>query len=323
MNKKKRVYIKNKRLKVLLFLLILSTGATVCLLTRTKYVSYLNSYSNVMAGDFQFGSNYLGTVEDNIRYSINSWDGSNYTLSLKIQNYSNSLKFNQQGTDFYYRVFAYMYKDEACEIENEDFEFIIEYQDGAETKEADGITYVKLSGMDTFSAAQGSQNVTISTRTTQPALGTQYMVICAETLPESTPGIFHSILTAKFILANQGVAEDVKTTLRQAENNSEVSYRITCPELQLGVSQNLRVFFKPEKMELDTLGGYGEAKDGGNGYHYVDITVYSTSITNVIFFKKNIGEIIVDEADIYYEILGGETADPGETKPENPPANQT
>lgn len=322
-DKRAITYIKAKRLKILIFLLILSTGATVCLLTRTKYVSYVNSYSNVTAGDFQFSSNYLGPVEDNVKYSINSWDGSNYTLSLKIQNYSNSLKYNRQGTDFYYRVYAHMYTDEDCENENTDFNFNIDYQSGAEKKEVDGITYVKLPGMDVFSADAGSQNVTISTRTSFPASGTQYMVIYAETLPESVPGVFHSTLAAKFTLANQGVQEDVKTTLRQTVNNTEVSYRIICPELQIGVSQNLRVFFNPDKLDLDNLGGYGEAKDGGNGFHYIDITVYSTSITTVIFFKKSIGETIIDKEDIYYVMRDGETEQPEETLPEQTLPDQT
>ena len=102
-------YIRSNMTRVLLFAVILSSGLMMNLVTKTKYVSYVNMYHHAVAGSFYFTSNYLEAEEEEKTYIINNWNRDSYSVTLRIQDFENSYLYNDSGC--FYLVEATMYTD--------------------------------------------------------------------------------------------------------------------------------------------------------------------------------------------------------------------
>ena len=314
-------------IKILFFILVVVSLFTVDITTRTKYVSYLNTYSAATAGEFYFGSNYLGSEQEDIRYTISSWDKRRYNITLQMRSYENSLLYNKSGVDFYYKVDAVMYTDEACTVESEVFTPTITYGTGVETITINDETYAYFQGRDVFDSNDCKQNVTVSMEGTALATTTMYMKITAQTYPllpqqvvgdtleegvtdgttgtdgtggtdevveihPHTAGVFDSYLEATFVLQNTTGEAIVKSTLKQNAENSEVQLVITCSEIIGATTQKLRVYFDNTLLEGDTMTLPGaKAWEENPGYSYVEINVNSLSVTTALLLKKEMSDI--------------------------------
>ena len=142
-------YLKRNRAKVLLFLLVLSSGIGIRTLTQTRYVSYVNSHSDLQAGDFCFGSDYLYPEEDGVTYTVSNWNGKDYEVTFSVRNFENSLRWNRGGTDFSYQVYGKVYLDSECTQEDPNWDL-------------DGSEEGRINGMDTFDKKSGSRTIKLS-----------------------------------------------------------------------------------------------------------------------------------------------------------------
>lgn len=305
------------RIKILTFVLILVSLGTINATTRTKYVSYVNAYSAAEAGDFYFGSNYLSPSNEHLSYTINNWDKSKYSVTIQIWNYENSLLYNSENVDFYYKVEAVMYEDEDSTIEDTDFFSTIVYEDGVPTIEVDGETYAYMEGIDSFDTTAGSQSVSVTMQSPYSAEDVRYMVITAtsvpliegsvesvddlgetttETISISSYGVFESTLNAVFELQNISGTATVSTQLSQSDINSQVQLRITCPEIVGGTSQVLRIYYDPEVLEMASLDASTSSvstyqTETGGYYYYSEITVNAQSVTTILLLKLHSGDV--------------------------------
>lgn len=318
------------RIKILAFVLILVMLGSVNATTRTKYVSYVNTYSAAEAGDFYFGSNYLSPSSDHVTYTINSWTKTKYSVTIQMWNYENSLLYNNEAIDFYYQVEAVMYEDAECETEDSDFQSIIEYDSGVETVVIDGETYAYMEGIEDFDKITGSHSVTVTMESPYAADDARYMKITAtsvplltgekettdaegktttETVNISSYGVFESILEGVFELQNTSGSATVTTQLSQSDVNAQVQLRITCPEIVGGTTQVLRVYYDPEVLEMATLDASTSVSTvetaTGGVYYYSQLTVNAQSVTTILLLKLHSGSIelgtSLGEGDVFIE----------------------
>lgn len=316
-------FMNKHRIKSLFFVFVLLLFGSVTLTTKTRYVSYVSDYFAAVAGDFCFGSNYLAAPEDGVSYTISSWDKKKFTVTVQVQNYLNSLRYNQEDVNFYYVVEGQMYSDSACTEVTPGFTVTVEHSSSVETVVSDGITYAYLSGMSDFDKTAGGNNVTITAETTGSASDTQYLKVNAYTVPvlpmdseevqEHTYGVFYDQLEAVFVLEDSTGSTAVTSVLRQSDSNSEVQLRITCPEIPNASSQQLRVYYKTDVLTADTK-TLPNPQSYDSEYNYSDITVNSSSITTVLLFKNSSGDVSLgdsasDMEDIYVEVLETETTE--------------
>lgn len=291
--------------------------------TRTRYVSYVNTYTAVQSGDFYFGSNILGAEEDGITYTVSQWNGQSYDITVSIQNYVNSYLYNTTGTDFYYHVWGEMYQEnEEGELEiNTIFKSSVSYPSNAETVTINGTTYAKVEGTPIYDT-DSSQSVTVSMYGSQTVSTEQIFMIYAETvpvLPESEDtegseavaianeytgeGIYHSVLQGKFIL-QENIADAVySTVIKQSDASAEVQLKITCTDIQGADSVKLRIYFNNEKLKEDnmTLSSVTVVTDSdGNAtsMSYADVTVQSNNLLTILFFKTGSSSVIGSD-DLY------------------------
>lgn len=329
-------YLRGNLTRVLLFAVLLSTGLMMHFVTRAKYVSYVNSHNHAVAGEFYFTSNYLGTREEGVSYIISNWDRDAYGVSLRIQNFENALLYNNADTGCYYCVEARMYTGYADGVYSgldENFQVEVSYGDH-ETITYNEKEYVYLPGMseNKFDKNAGTQvvNVKVSTKDKTKVTTPRYLEIVAKTMsPEEMKGaqkanvietvpqgpVFDSELNARFALMIHSDAE-IQTELKQTNNSSEVVYELRCLDTDGGAYSNVRVYFNSKRVKFEDSLKY-EVKERTPGdttdtYRYIEMEVYSTSITKLIFFKNLMNDTItsnadpggdVTEKDIYYEVL--------------------
>lgn len=286
--------------KLLFLALVISSGFLMSFVTRTKYVSYLNDYSHMDAGNTYFTSNYLDTEEAELTYTISNWNPSEYTITMQIRNFENSLLYNPADTDLYYHVEAKMYNDHECTEENENFLYEITY-DATETVSYEGKTYALLNGMDTFSRNAGTQNVKVRIRAMAGTVtnSTVYLKLTAATMDlgslESLPGsntgggFYEATREAVFILNNAAHRTDIVTELKVSNTDSVVTYKVICKQIEGSSRVPLRIYYNSDKIEIDQTLGYQVMtnEDPNIAFEkYIETTVNATSITNVIFFKN-------------------------------------
>lgn len=326
------------RIKILAFVLILLVFGTVNATTRTKFVSYVNAYSVAEAGSFYFGSNFLATSDEDLTYTISNWSKNKYSVTIQIWNYENSLLYNHEDVNFYYKVEAIMYTDEKCTQEDTSFFSTITYASSVDTVDVkitdeDGNevteTYAYMEGTASFDKADGSQLVSVMMESTSYANDVRYMKITAtampvidgeitstsqaDTLNDYEYGVFENILDAVFLLQNTSGSATVSNELSQSNINSQVQLRITCSEIAGGTFQTLRVYYDPDKLEADslTLPNAVESDiyingESGTKYYYSEIEVNAESITTVLLLKLynetiTMGTSIDDMADIFVQ----------------------
>lgn len=298
-------------IKILVFLFLIVLLFTVSITTRTKYVSYLNTYSAATAGEFYFGSNYLGSESENVTYTISSWNRLNYSITIQLRSYENSLLYNDSDVDFYYKVDATMYTDEACTVESSVFKPTITYPSDVETVTIDGETYAYFEGTGYFDVSECKQNVVVDMQGTAYATTTQYLKITADTYPvlkestdpdstetitinDHTIGVFHSTLDATFILQNSSGEATVTSTLKQNSANSEVQLIITCSEITGATSQKLRIYFDNTLLEADSMTLPGvQVWSENSKYSYAEIDVNALSVTTALLMKKEVATIVL------------------------------
>lgn len=285
-------FLNKHRIRSLLFVLILVSLGSVTLTTKTRYVSYVSDYYAASAGEFYFGSNYLGESEDQVLYTISNWDKLKFSVTAQILNYENSLLYNGADVGFYYVVEGTVYTDADCTAESRNFGVTISYPDTVDTVEIDGVTYAYMPGTSEFDKTAGSNNVTVTAESTVSASGDQYLKVNAYTVPvlpgdtatQHSQGVFYSELEATFVLSDSTSTADVTSILKQSASNSEVQLRITCPEIPNATSQVLRVYYDTSVLEPDTK-TLPSPQVYDSTYSYSDITVNSSSITTVLLFK--------------------------------------
>lgn len=325
-------YMRNNLTRVLLFAVILSTGLMMNLVTKAKYISYVNSYNHAVAGSFYFTSNYLEEDSQNKTYTISSWDQDKYKVDLRIQNFENSLLYNGADSGCYYCVEAQMFTDAGYTQPDANFVPTITYQTGTTQVEHDGKTYVYLPGQEsTFNKENGTQLVTVSMKANEKVGTKRYLKITAKTMTVAqmqaaknsgeitsipTGPIFDTKLSAKFEL-NINTGAQITTTLEynKANTSSELIYNIRCTSTEGGASSKVRVYYDSSKVKFEDILRYPVSKRDENNkedsYRYIELDVYSTSITKLVFFKRKMAdavgtEITVDNGNnstIYYEMV--------------------
>lgn len=321
-------YIKSHLTKVLLFAVLVSTGFTMNLVTKAKYISYVNDYHHAVAGEFYFTSNYLEEERINRTYSISNWDRDEYEVTLLIYNFENAYLYNDQDTGCYYCVEAKMYTDENYNNEDTTFVSTITYETNAETIGYNGKTYVYLPGQSgTFSKDGGTQTVKVQMKANEKVSTSRYMKITAKTLPVAemykavtsnpdmvlpTGPVFEAALMAKFKL-NIHTGANIETQLNVAAASSEVIYDLKCNSTDGGAASVVRVYYDSAKVKFEDYLKYetgNRNKYTGDTYQYVEFDVYSTSITRLIFFKRKMNDTIdadktadKETSTIYYEVL--------------------
>ncbi len=72
-------------------------------MTEAKYVAKVNMFEVAVAQPMYFSSNYLSEGDGNT-YSIQGWNGKTYTLTLTINNFDNSLLYNDEQMNLLYGV---------------------------------------------------------------------------------------------------------------------------------------------------------------------------------------------------------------------------
>lgn len=315
-------YLRKNLTRMLLFAVILTTGFSMRLVTRTKYVSYINGFKHAQAGDFYFTSNYL--TNESSHYTVTNWDRDKFDLSIRIQNFENALLHNTLGQDFYYTVRAAMYTDASCTTIDPNFTPTISYTGATTTETIHGETYALFPGANTVDKeTTGVQNVDIKFEALNKVEDARYIKIWAETLSIrdvlsenlSLPSgpVYKETLTATFIL-NSSTAQNISATLGTTEGSSEAIYKLKCLDTTAGAFAKVRVYYNYNKMELDdmlpytpvTVTGPGTS-DGTTNKYFKSITfeMSSTSIVNLIFFKHRMNDTITagsdDTSDIYFE----------------------
>lgn len=113
MSKSKKIikYVKDNLNKFLLILVILTFCISMRDVALGKYVTYLKESTQVVADEFFFTSNYMKIVEDGdtppiVPVAVWNRTGIGDSVSVELRNYSNSLKYNKSGTDFFYYIDA-------------------------------------------------------------------------------------------------------------------------------------------------------------------------------------------------------------------------
>lgn len=88
------------RRRVLALFALISVVALMPFITAAKYTARINAFAAISAASISFTSNYLsGNGND---YFVQGWNGTDYTINLRIRNYSNDLLMNMEGQDLYY-----------------------------------------------------------------------------------------------------------------------------------------------------------------------------------------------------------------------------
>ena len=121
------LFVRENLNRLLLVAVILSGCFALRFAAYGKYVDMINDYTSARAGNFYFSSNYLGKPEDNIVYTLNSFDGENYKLELEIRNYDNAFNYNKKGVDFYYYLTAEVFDDEELTTPSAGYTTTIKY----------------------------------------------------------------------------------------------------------------------------------------------------------------------------------------------------
>lgn len=325
-------YIGSNLTKVLLFAVILSTGLMMSLVTRAKYISYVNDYHHAVAGEFYFTSNYLEEEALNKSYNISNWDRDAYSVTLRIQNFENSLLYNDADTGCYYCVDAKMYTDSNYTVEDTNFKADITYQTNAATITYNGKTYVYLPGQgETFDKEGGTQLVTVAMKAdnNNKVEEVRYLKITAKTLSVAqmqeakaqnpdmllpTGPIFDTQLSARFKLNIHTGANIVTALTIPSQSSSELIYDVRCISTEGGAASQVRVYYDNAKVKFEDSLKYQvhqRSEDAGDTYRYIEFEVYSTSITKLVFFKRRMSDrdISADNTEnkenstIYYEIV--------------------
>lgn len=325
-------YITSNMTRVLLFAVILSAGLMMNLVTKAKYTSYVNTYHHAVAGEFYFTSNYLDEIHLEKKYVISNWSRDSYEVTLRIQNFENALLYNDADTGCYYCVEAVMYLDENYTQPDNTFVPIVQYQSGLTEVSFGGKTYVYLPGQTgEFDKSQGTHLVTVKMQSETEAESTRYMKITAKTMSPTqmkaamsqgaissipTGPVFHSELAAKFELRIHSGAV-IETILGTKANSSEIIYELRCLSTDGGAASRVKVFYDPTVLKFEDSLKY-EVKQRGDTptdpYRYIELDVYSTSITKLVFFKRRMTDVITSDANlvqgenikekhIYYEIV--------------------
>jgi len=305
-------FLRKNLTRMLLFVVVISAGFTMRLVTRAKYVNYVNGFKHAQAGDFYFTSNFL--VDGGSNYTITNWERDQFDLSIRIQNFENALLYNTAGQDFYYTVEAAMYKDAACTNRDDDFTVSIKYgNDTSGPKE--------FPGMSTFVKSNGIQNVDIKfdSKTDTKVEEDRYVKIVAKTLSMTdmiklnnmptekllalSGPIYEEELSATFRLT-VSAAHDITSTLTSRTDSSEVIYKLKCKDTTAGAFANVLVYYKPTKMELDDMLPFDAKESTAHpDYNVIEVKMTSTSIVNLIFFKHEMSTDITDgyNKDIFFE----------------------
>lgn len=87
-------------MRLIALLTSISLFAVLPFMTAAKYTARLNQYATFFADSINFKSNYL--TEDGSVYYIRGWKGQTYVINLEIMNYSNDLLFNRDNQDLIY-----------------------------------------------------------------------------------------------------------------------------------------------------------------------------------------------------------------------------
>lgn len=119
-------------------LMVLSFCMVLPYVTAAKYVALINAYTALAASSIHVSANYLSAKGNT--YVIQGWTGDSYVMTLRIQNFSNDLLYNQAGQDLYYGLgvlpiesgAGYTYAAYAT-----DYQVTIEPLDGLETVSLD------------------------------------------------------------------------------------------------------------------------------------------------------------------------------------------
>ena len=315
-------YLRKNLTRMLLFAVILSTGFTMRLVTRTKYVSYINGFKHAQAGDFYFTSNYL-TAEGS-DYTVTNWARDSFDISIRIQNYENALLYNTAGQDFYYTVEAKMYTDETFKTEDTSFDVDIIYT-GAQssgtsagtgtgteigtgtgtttrnTVTIDGKKYAKFPGMSAFDTSvektHAVQNVDIKFTSENKVNDARYIKVTAKTLPVAdmleeglalpSKAVYSEELAATFTL-NSSTAQNISATLSQMHGSSEAIYKLKCLDTTAGAFAKVSVLYNYNKMELDDMLPYtativdGPGTSDGSDAKYFKKITFEMTSTSIV-----------------------------------------
>ena len=281
--------------KLLAYSLFLSVILLAGTFTRTKYTSYLNDHSHVVAQDFIFASNYLDDEEAGARYSISSWSSKSYDINLEIHNYENSLRFNKGGKDIYYKVIVERYDDEnfTRKSANQYITYDVTYP-----TELVG-DYVCLPGMDTYVKEKGTHNIKVNIKFADNYTieGNQYIKITAMTRGQSESNYmteYAAEQTGRFVLQYTASEAVFETKITENTDFDAVIYEIKCKQIVGSNSKRIRVYYNNSRLSLDKTMEYPEHQAGTE--NYIEFPVNGSSITKVIFKKKTLGDSIDENA---------------------------
>lgn len=324
-------YLRKHLTGVLLFAVLLSAGFMVSSVTRAKYVSYVNAAAVGVADTFYFTSNYLGNEEEGVTYEVSSWNRDSYQIKLKIQNFENALLYNDKDTGCYYCVEAVMYEKDGSgkfTVVDRDFDVSVSYGD-IRTIEYDGKTYAYLPGMqDGFKKSDGTQYVTVNLAADEKVKSDRYLEIKAFTMTatqmeaaldekilkenEVPKGpVFETRLSAGFLLMMWNDA-DIVTNLLQSHTSSEVVYDLKCKGTDGGAFSTVRIYYDTRMIKFEDAYEYDVKTAANSNFNYIELEIYSTSITKLRFFKRRMAdEISTGEytaacdwtKQIYYETI--------------------
>ena len=95
-------------------------------------------------------------------------------------------------------------------------------------------------------------------------------------------------------------------------NSTELIYNLICTSTEGGASSTVRVYYDNSKVKFEDVLRYPPTLDTGT-YKYIQLEVYPTSITKLVFFKRRMADevgtdkaITVDSgigSTIYYELV--------------------
>ena len=226
-----------------------------------------------------------------------------------------------------------MYKDTDYTQMDESFVATVTYETGAKKLIYEGKEYVYLPGQSgEFDKTDGTQLVTVKMKAETPVESARYLKITASTmtaaqmkdtlsqkLTDNIPKgpVFDTKLSAKFALKIHSGAV-METVLSTKTNSSEVIYELRCLSTDGGAASRVKVFFNTNQLKFEDSLKYQvhprDPEKAEDPYRYIELDVYSTSITKLVFFKRRMNDTITSDAslnagesvtdkDIYYEIV--------------------
>ena len=323
-------YCRRRFSRLLLLAVLLLAFGCIRQAASAKYAAYLYDFTSAVADDFYFSSDYLRETEKKQEYFVNTWDGKTYEVTLEIRNYENSLRFNHEGTDFYYYVDAALYKSADMEEKDDQFTITITYDsevnqayfmDDGSTGERENGTWVecrRMNGTASFDKYSGAQKVTISLDSEDAGKETiaRYLKVTAHTVPSGVPlyeeknnsgtpieyndGVFYETREAVFALSRKGGEAGISTQISNSDDYT-VTYKLLCAGVSGGSSTKVRVYYNPDKVSpASELGTVLTDTTGYKGFHsYVMVSVNDSGTTSLPFYKSNINTVVTEDDFTY------------------------